>query len=683
MAIKLKGHETFVLREGWLNKGMRAVATVEKVFSVNYGADALGVGSNMAKSIRYWMRAGGYLDDSNKSNIKLTDIGRIIYKNDPYLEDDFALWIFHVNLALDKDYATSWYLFFNEIEADEFTREELSELLRSQIIRMTGDEHVSERSIRDDAAALINMYVREKIENYDPEDKKISPFARLGLVKKSGNRYQKTQPIAEELDELVVLYLLQTYFLESKETGVSIDKLLHAPKLVGKVLHLKRVMLNEYLDSLAIEEIDPVIKDYQMKINSTNVEIEALLPAIELKKKYDQMCRERNKAEEDKQIQINHLLENFSNLTVDYMSMPLVKDSLMELKSADKLDKGIPKLHADTIKFLLNRKICICGEPLVPGEKHYDELYALLDVVPPKSLGQAIADYATQVQSSTKIAKTYKDVILSKIQAVRKIAENIDSLNRKISEAYEELTNTDKARILKDRLATYTKTAAQLSNEMADKNKEIGALDTQRKYYEAEKEKLLLLDKKNEKNRKFYEYAKYIYEVIATEYATKEEQVRSELQDTINDIFNEIYAGSIRLEVDSRYNVKVLVDDIASADDELERNTAQNYAIIFAFISGIIRMSKEKRKELNELYGIEEDDDEYHGYPLVMDAPLSAFDKRRIANICETIPNIAQQVIIFIKDTDGEVAEKYMAKDIGMQYALVADSQTVTHVEKR
>ena len=48
MAIKLKGHETFALREGWLNKGLAKVDANPKVFSENYGADALGVGSNMA-----------------------------------------------------------------------------------------------------------------------------------------------------------------------------------------------------------------------------------------------------------------------------------------------------------------------------------------------------------------------------------------------------------------------------------------------------------------------------------------------------------------------------------------------------------------------------------------------------------------------------------------------------------
>lgn len=45
--IKLKGHETFALREGWLNKGLAKVDANPKVFSENYGADALGVGSNI------------------------------------------------------------------------------------------------------------------------------------------------------------------------------------------------------------------------------------------------------------------------------------------------------------------------------------------------------------------------------------------------------------------------------------------------------------------------------------------------------------------------------------------------------------------------------------------------------------------------------------------------------------
>ena len=50
---RFKGHESFILREGWLNKGLYEVDRNPKVFSENYGADALGVGPNMAKAIHF------------------------------------------------------------------------------------------------------------------------------------------------------------------------------------------------------------------------------------------------------------------------------------------------------------------------------------------------------------------------------------------------------------------------------------------------------------------------------------------------------------------------------------------------------------------------------------------------------------------------------------------------------
>lgn len=57
-------------------------------------------------------------------------------------------------------------------------------------------------------------------------------------------------------------------------------------------------------------------------------------------------------------------------------------------------------------------------------------------------------------------------------------------------------------------------------------------------------------------------------------------------------------------------------------------------------------------------------------YPLVMDAPLSSFDKRRIKTVCEALPNTAEQVIIFIKDTDGNLAEEYMGEKIGCRHSF-------------
>lgn len=84
---------------------------MEKFFSENYGADALGVGSNMAKAIRYWLKAGKFIEESPKNGANLTDIAKIIKDNERIFRGSFALWIYHINLVFNKDMATTWYLF--------------------------------------------------------------------------------------------------------------------------------------------------------------------------------------------------------------------------------------------------------------------------------------------------------------------------------------------------------------------------------------------------------------------------------------------------------------------------------------------------------------------------------------------------------------------------------------------
>lgn len=105
-----------------------------------------------------------------------------------------------------------------------------------------------------------------------------------------------------------------------------------------------------------------------------------------------------------------------------------------------------------------------------------------------------------------------------------------------------------------------------------------------------------------------------------------------------------------------------------------DTSTAQSISIIFAFIAGVIKVARESQDD-NDLAT--------EAYPLVMDAPLSAFDKRRIKTVCETLPNIAEQVIIFIKDTDGIIAEEYLSDKIGSKYEFDKKSETETYFKER
>lgn len=247
---KLKGHETFSIREGWLSKGIKAVSENPKVFTEMYGADALGVGSNMAKAIRYWLKACGLTDDVPGKGVKLSDFGEIILQYDPYFEENFTLWCIHINLVKNKENATIWYLFFRNYQLEEFTREELENVMLEQFVKYAEPKEFSARSLKDDCNVLLQMYSKEKLTENDPEDKKICPLSKLGILRKYGTSYRRTIPDYNGISSDVLLYLLQGY---SKETAISMENLYSGELGVQAVLGMGGSMYQEYLEELAGE----------------------------------------------------------------------------------------------------------------------------------------------------------------------------------------------------------------------------------------------------------------------------------------------------------------------------------------------------------------------------------------------------------------------------------------------
>ena len=67
MAMKFRAHDTFFIRKGWLNKGMKYVNFKPDVFvdKEENPMDVLGIGSNMVKALRYWLQAVGLTQEPN------------------------------------------------------------------------------------------------------------------------------------------------------------------------------------------------------------------------------------------------------------------------------------------------------------------------------------------------------------------------------------------------------------------------------------------------------------------------------------------------------------------------------------------------------------------------------------------------------------------------------------------
>lgn len=243
--VKMKRHESFSIREGWFAKGISALKEDSKVFSSSAATDILGIGTNMVKSLKYWMSASCLIKEENKKMV-LTDFGELIDKYDPYLEDLFSWWLIHLNLILNQEDSYVYNLFFNKCTMKTFSKRELFEQISNCLRNDKLD--FNENILQDEVNMIIKTYsIDEKVDN--PENNFICPLSELNLIKKVDvNTYERMKPEFRNLNYLVVYYLL--IILSGDKDYISIDDLLKMDNSPAKLLNLDKNLINEYLDEM-------------------------------------------------------------------------------------------------------------------------------------------------------------------------------------------------------------------------------------------------------------------------------------------------------------------------------------------------------------------------------------------------------------------------------------------------
>lgn len=245
--IRLQGHEKFPLREGWISKGLSIISKEPNAFLSKNSTDIFGIGSNMVKSLRYWMKAFGLIEEKPGVGAYLTDIGKLIFENDPYIVNPFTLWIMHSNIVRNIETATTWSIFFNRCEIDSLDKEQLENVLFREVSKYASGVTFSEKSLSSDVDVLLSMYSKNKSKS-DPEDKSTSPFATLGLLKNTDGKITKSQPDKRLLSENNILYELS--ILLNDRTSISIEDVINGDFGLSKIYNITNVTANELLDKL-------------------------------------------------------------------------------------------------------------------------------------------------------------------------------------------------------------------------------------------------------------------------------------------------------------------------------------------------------------------------------------------------------------------------------------------------
>ena len=266
--MKFRGHETFFIRKGWLYKGMSNIVREPGVFQGVAGnpMDVLGIGANMVKSLRYWLTTTQLTSEpkTGKKNQFLTELGKIIYENDAYMEEIGSIWLVHYMLAINMDDATSWYIFFNEFNKTEFTVEDFHSAV-VKYVRMQEDVSVpSDRAIDDDFTCLMNTYVpRIKLNpaKVHPESNIDCPLGELGLVDVINKRerfYKKSVPKLDMLPQMILLSAIINGADGNKE--IRISSLQNDKFQIGKIFNLDSITLINALYRLETTGLIKVIR---------------------------------------------------------------------------------------------------------------------------------------------------------------------------------------------------------------------------------------------------------------------------------------------------------------------------------------------------------------------------------------------------------------------------------------
>jgi len=250
-------HETFPLRYSWLTKGFQALVANRKIFESDDATVTLGVGKNMVTAIRYWLQAANIIEKVGGS-FQATPVGRAIFDDggyDPYLEDEATIWLIHWLLATNPELATAWYWFFNRFHKPEFTGQELAIAL-SDFAKSELRGRFSTTTIKNDAAILLRMYVRNKGNTRTPLEEALdSPLSMLSLVSSmSGTKTYQSRPSQRDGLPLGIFgYALAEIFLCSGASEIPIEELMYGKEnlpALGAVFRLTESALLTRLERL-------------------------------------------------------------------------------------------------------------------------------------------------------------------------------------------------------------------------------------------------------------------------------------------------------------------------------------------------------------------------------------------------------------------------------------------------
>lgn len=258
-------HQSFYIRDKWFSKGLKAVKQNKRFFFDEYAFETVGLGKNMLESLKYWLLAFDVIEERTEDGQRvhvLSELGDILFDSDRLLQKNESISILHYHLVRNrKDLFTVFDWYFNKYKETMVSKRDL---FNSFITWVSQNEvkEVSQNSLKRDIDCLIQFYTKVPDEN-DPEDVLFCPFSKLSLIKSehSGERDDIIRKVTPELTTLGIsslYYVLLDYDEISEDRLISVEEIVNADNLWGRIFNLSRNKVVEALNILTTHDKFPI-----------------------------------------------------------------------------------------------------------------------------------------------------------------------------------------------------------------------------------------------------------------------------------------------------------------------------------------------------------------------------------------------------------------------------------------
>ena len=348
-----------------------------------------------------------------------------------------------------------------------------------------------------------------------------------------------------------------------------------------------------------------------------------------------------------------------------FFAIPLIKRGFEVLKSAKDEGEGIPNMNASSIEYILKRGKCICGCDLTKNQGAVECIQHEQSLLPPQHIGTEVRMFRKDMENALSTSNMYVDNIKSDYRTWLNSQQKLEYCKKDLKIISDKIIGFEDVEKYERKRQEAVQQLARFEQAKAGNHDAIVRLKALIEANEKEIDKLIVANEKNKKIQRYCDYAQEIYDWFKDFYDRQEKEVKDDLLASINENFSKMYHGSREITMNNDYKITpVLTGD----KSELAKSEGLETVTNFSFIMGLVELARKKAmKPADEDLANQPITEPY---PIVMDAPFSNTDIKHIENITARLPEVAEQVIIFVMDKDWSYARKELEKYLGSKYVI-------------